>query len=278
MFVRGHLDVFGESGLFRRRRPGRIPRPDHRLVSSGEDIEFAACAPTLNDVVFAAAMVAPEYRGRSLHRAGIRRHIAIAQALGAHRGMAQISARNHRSLRSYLSEGFRCTRAVEYPDGRRRLLLERDLVGGPDRADRRCRTRRLERLRRHPSRADRYPRRTSPPSVGSTALMVVGTARSHTAGESPGAEAEWTSIMIIYWVGGIASVHDIARRLGAELTLVKTDAAQTMPRTEAYARIVDVSAHMIVSPRRTRSPRLSPRPDSTACCASTTRPLNSARS
>ena len=29
-------------------------------------------------------------------------------------------------------------------------------------------------------------------------------------------------------VGGIASVHDIARRLGAELTLVKTDAAQTM--------------------------------------------------
>jgi biotin carboxylase len=42
-------------------------------------------------------------------------------------------------------------------------------------------------------------------------------------------------------VGGIASVHDIARRLGAELTLVKTDVAQTMLAPDAYARIVDVS-------------------------------------
>ena len=166
MFVRGHLDVFGESvGYFDGDDLVAYLALTTDLVSSGEDVEFAACAPTLNDVVFAAAMVLPEYRGRSLHRAGIRRHIAIAQALGAHRGMAQISARNHRSLRSYFSEGFRCTRAVDYPDGRRRLLLERDLVGGaPDRADRRCRTRRLERLRRHPSRADRYPSRTSPPS------------------------------------------------------------------------------------------------------------------
>ncbi|RDH78076.1 ATP-grasp domain-containing protein [Mycolicibacterium moriokaense] len=44
-------------------------------------------------------------------------------------------------------------------------------------------------------------------------------------------------------VGGIASVHDIARRLGAELTLVKTSAAQTMLAPDAYARIVDVSEH-----------------------------------
>jgi biotin carboxylase len=42
-------------------------------------------------------------------------------------------------------------------------------------------------------------------------------------------------------VGGIASVHEIAHRLGAELTLVKTDAAQTMLAPDAYARIVDVS-------------------------------------
>lgn len=42
-------------------------------------------------------------------------------------------------------------------------------------------------------------------------------------------------------VGGIASVHDIARRLGAELTLVNTDVAQTMLAADAYARIVDVS-------------------------------------
>jgi biotin carboxylase len=44
-------------------------------------------------------------------------------------------------------------------------------------------------------------------------------------------------------VGGIASVHDIARRFGAELTLVKTDTAQTMLGPDAYARIVDVSDH-----------------------------------
>jgi argininosuccinate lyase len=42
-------------------------------------------------------------------------------------------------------------------------------------------------------------------------------------------------------VGGISSVHEIARRLGAELTLVKTGVAQTMLASDAYARIVDVS-------------------------------------
>ena len=44
-------------------------------------------------------------------------------------------------------------------------------------------------------------------------------------------------------VGGISAVHEIARRLGAELTLVKTDVAQTMLAADAYARIVDVSDH-----------------------------------
>ncbi len=44
-------------------------------------------------------------------------------------------------------------------------------------------------------------------------------------------------------VGGIASVHEIARRLGAELTLVKTGPAQTMLGHDAYTRIVDVSDH-----------------------------------
>jgi biotin carboxylase len=42
-------------------------------------------------------------------------------------------------------------------------------------------------------------------------------------------------------VGGISAVHEIARRLGAELTLVKTGAAQTMLAPDAYVRIVDVS-------------------------------------
>jgi len=77
-------------------------------------------------------MVLPEYRGRQLHRDGIRRHIAVAQARGAQRGFAQISPRNHRSLRNYLWDGFRCTQAVHYPDGRQRLLVERDLLGGSD--------------------------------------------------------------------------------------------------------------------------------------------------
>jgi biotin carboxylase len=44
-------------------------------------------------------------------------------------------------------------------------------------------------------------------------------------------------------VGGIATVHEVARRLGAELTLVKTGTAQTMLASDAYARIVDVSDH-----------------------------------
>jgi GNAT superfamily N-acetyltransferase len=178
MFVRGHLELFGESlGYYDGDDLVAYLALTTDLVSSGEDIEFAACAPTLDDIVFAAAMVLPEYRGRSLHRAGIRHHIAIAQELGAHRGLVQISPRNHRSLRSYFSEGFRCTRAVDYPDGRRRLLLERDLVGGTDTAliddialvdtsDFCC-------IRRELTDA-RAGHRLLP--IGSNALMVVGAA------------------------------------------------------------------------------------------------------
>ena len=44
-------------------------------------------------------------------------------------------------------------------------------------------------------------------------------------------------------VGGIATVHEIARRLGAELTLVKTAPTQTMLASDAYTRIVDISGH-----------------------------------
>jgi GNAT superfamily N-acetyltransferase len=135
MFVRGHLNSFGESlGYFDGDRLVAYLALTTDLVSSGEDVEFATCAPTLDDVVFAAAMVLPEYRGRSLQRAGIQQHIAVAQKLGAHRGLAQVSPRNHASLRSFFAEGFRCTRAVDYPDGRRRLLLERDFVGSTDTA------------------------------------------------------------------------------------------------------------------------------------------------
>jgi len=197
MFVRGHLDLFGESiGFFDGDRLVAYLALTTDLVSSGEDVEFAACTPTLNDVVFAAAMVHPEYQGRSLHRPGVRHHIAIAKALGARRGMAQISARNHRSLRSYFSEGFRCTQAVEYPDGRRRLLLERDLVGNTSAAliddvalvdfnD-------FDGIRRELTDT-REGHRLLP--VGSTALMVVGTARSRTSApaKSLGTETEWTS-------------------------------------------------------------------------------------
>ena len=130
MFIRGHLNVFGESlGFFDGDDLVAYLALTTDLVASGEDVEFEACTPTSNDVVFAAAMVLPSYQGRSLHRAGILSHIAVAEQLGAHRGFAQISARNHRSLRNYFSHGFRCTRAVTYPDGRRRLLLERDLIG-----------------------------------------------------------------------------------------------------------------------------------------------------
>lgn len=135
MFVRGHLNEFGESlGYFDGEQLVAYLALTTDLVASREDVEFEACTPTSNDVVFAAAMVLPSYQGRSLHRAGITRHIAIAEKLGAHRGFAQISPRNHRSLRNYFSHGFRCTQAVTYPDGRRRLLLERDLVGDNDTA------------------------------------------------------------------------------------------------------------------------------------------------
>src|SRR5215217_7495016 len=43
-------------------------------------------------------------------------------------------------------------------------------------------------------------------------------------------------------VGGISTVHEIARRLGAELTLVKIG-AHTMLAHDAYARIIDVTDH-----------------------------------
>jgi GNAT superfamily N-acetyltransferase len=195
MFVRGHLDLFGESvGYFDGDRLVAYLALTTDLVTSGEDIEFAACAPTFTDVVFAAAMVHPEYRGRSLHRAGIRQHIAIAQALGARRGMAQISARNHRSLRSYFSEGFRCTRAVDYPDGRRRLLLERDLVDASPAAliddvalvdlnD-------FDAVRRELTDV-REGHRLLP--VGSSALLVIGAARARATMTTKSVVTEWTS-------------------------------------------------------------------------------------
>jgi GNAT superfamily N-acetyltransferase len=175
-FVRGHLNVFGESlGYFDGDDLVAYLALTTDLVASGEDVEFAACTPTSDDVVFAAAMVLPSYQGRSLHRAGITRHLAIAEERGAHRGFAQISPRNHRSLQNYFSHGFRCTQAVSYPDGRRRLLLERDLVGGVDAAriddvalvdmnDFRAISRELT--------ATRAGHRLLP--VGSSALMVVG--------------------------------------------------------------------------------------------------------
>jgi GNAT superfamily N-acetyltransferase len=130
-FVRGHLSGFGESlGYFIGDELVAYLALTTDLAASGEDVEFAVYEPTSEDVVFAAAMVNPAYQGHSLHRAGIARHIAIAENRGARRGFAQISPRNHRSLRNYFTHGFRCTKAVTYPDGRRRLLVERDMAGG----------------------------------------------------------------------------------------------------------------------------------------------------
>lgn len=193
-FVRGHLDLFGESvGYFDGDRLVAYLALTTDLVSSAEDIEFADCKPSFNDVVFAAAMVLPEYRGRALHRAGIRHHVAVARSFGALRGMAQISARNHRSLRSYLSEGFRVTRAVEYRDGRRRLLLERDLIG--------CdRTALIDDVALvdvndfHDIRRELIDGRAGHGLLptGSTALMVIGTARSGVS-RMPAATMEWSS-------------------------------------------------------------------------------------
>lgn len=193
MFVRGHLDLFGESvGYFDGDALVAYLALTTDLVSSAEDIEFASCEPTVSDVVFAAAMVLPEYRGRALHRAGIRHHIAAARAIGALRGMAQISARNHRSLRSYLSEGFRITRAVEYPDGRRRLLLERDLVGS-DRVALIDDVALVDVNDFHGVRRELTDGRAGHGLLptGATALMVVGTARS--AACAPAAALEWSS-------------------------------------------------------------------------------------
>ena len=79
MFVRGHLNVFGESiGFFDGDDLVAYLALTTDLVASGEDVEFEACTPTSNDVVFAAAMVLPSHQGRSLHRAGILSHIAVA--------------------------------------------------------------------------------------------------------------------------------------------------------------------------------------------------------
>src|SRR4029450_13763204 len=64
MFVRGHLDVFGESvGYFDGDKLVAYLALTTDLVSSGEDVEFAACAPTLDDAVFAAAIVHSDYLG-----------------------------------------------------------------------------------------------------------------------------------------------------------------------------------------------------------------------
>ena len=153
MFVRGHLNVFGECvGYFDGDDLVAYLALTTDLVSSGEDVEFAACAPTPDDVVFAAAMVLPDYRGRTLHRAGIRRHIAIAQELGARRGLAQISPRNHRSLGRISPKGsVSHVRSIIPTVVAASSSSATSSVAQIHRADRRHRTRRLERLQRHPS-------------------------------------------------------------------------------------------------------------------------------
>src|SRR5918997_3515233 len=51
MFVRGHLDVFGESiGYFDGDKLAAYLALTTDLVASAEDVEFASCEPTFNDV------------------------------------------------------------------------------------------------------------------------------------------------------------------------------------------------------------------------------------
>ena len=62
MFVRGHLNIFGESlGFFDGDDLVAYLALTTDLVASREDVEFAACAPTSKDVIFAAAMVLMMY-------------------------------------------------------------------------------------------------------------------------------------------------------------------------------------------------------------------------
>lgn len=131
-FVLGHLGTFGESfGCFCDDRLIAYGALTTAIAESGEIDEFAACAPDPRDVVFAAMMVHPDHRDRGLHHEGIRVRLRWARDVGGRLGLSQVSAANLASLRALLGEGFVISRAVEHPDGRRRLLLTRRLADAP---------------------------------------------------------------------------------------------------------------------------------------------------
>lgn len=131
-FVTGHLGEFGRSwGVEQGGELAAYCALTTDLRASGEHAEFAACEPGPDDVVLAAAMVAPRHRGRSLHRAAIATRLEAAARTGASRALVQVSPHNTRSLASLFAASFRCTGAVTYSDDRSRLLLTRVLDEEP---------------------------------------------------------------------------------------------------------------------------------------------------
>lgn len=127
-FVQGHLGSFGVSyGYEHDGVLAAYCALTTDLRASGEDLEFEACSPSSGDVVLAAAMVLPQYRGRSLHRDAIHLRLRHAESSGARRALVQVSPQNLRSLRSLFVESFRCIAIATYADGRSRMLLAREV-------------------------------------------------------------------------------------------------------------------------------------------------------
>ena len=108
--------------------PDEYVREDDETSFVGEHLgEFEVCAPRPGDLVLAAGMVHPNYRGRGLQREAIRIRVQEAEKVGASRLLAQVSPRNTNSLQNLFSEGFQCTQVASYRDGRFRLILSFDL-------------------------------------------------------------------------------------------------------------------------------------------------------
>ena len=127
-FVGEHLGEFGVSfGSFENNTLVAYCALTTDLYGSREIREFEVCAPRPGDLVLAAGMVHPNYRGRGLQREAIRIRVQEAEKVGASRLLAQVSPRNTNSLQNLFSEGFQCTQVASYRNGRFRLILSFDL-------------------------------------------------------------------------------------------------------------------------------------------------------
>lgn len=127
-FVRGHLGEFGISyGRYENGSLVAYGALTTGLYESGEAREFEVCGPLPGDLVLAAGMVHPGYRGRGLQREVIQIRVEEANRIGASRLLAQVSPQNFNSLQNLFAEGFKCTQVVSYSDGRSRLILSLEL-------------------------------------------------------------------------------------------------------------------------------------------------------